>query len=84
MFRSLYLSRPWSSCFEGEDDAAKAAADKAAADRGRRRCRCAAAAAGKTFTQEDLNRFLAEDRRKHQTQLKEEIAKLERCWKNSS
>ena len=32
MFRSLYLSRPWSSCFEGEDDAAKAAADKAAAD----------------------------------------------------
>ena len=33
MFRSLYLSRPWSSCFEGEDDAAKAAADKAAADK---------------------------------------------------
>ena len=80
MFRSLYLSRPWSSCFEGEDDAAKAAADKAAADKA---AADAAAAAGKTFTQEDLNRFLAEDRRKHQTQLKEQAEKLETVLKNS-
>jgi hypothetical protein len=80
MFRSLYLSRPWSSCFEGEDDAAKAAADKAAADKA---AADVAAAGGKTFTQEDLNRFLAEDRRKHQTQLKEQAEKLETVLKNS-
>jgi acetolactate synthase small subunit len=82
MFRSLYLSRPWSSCFEGEDDAAKAAADKAAADKATADA-AAAATAGKTFTQEDLNRFLAEDRRKHQTQLKEQAEKLETVLKNS-
>ena len=82
MFRSLYLSRPWSSCFEGEDDAAKAAADKAAADKAAAEA-AAAAAAGKTFTQEDLNRILAEDRRKHQTQLKEQAEKLEAVLKNS-
>jgi len=81
MFRSLYLSRPWSSCFEGEDDAAKAAADKAAADKAA--VDTAAAAAGKVFTQDDLNRILAEDRRKHQTQLKEQAEKLETVLKNS-
>ena len=31
MFNSLYLSRPWSACYEGDDDAEKAAAEKAAA-----------------------------------------------------
>ena len=36
------------------------------------------AAAGKTFTQDDVNRILAEDRRKHQAQLKEEAEKLDR------
>ena len=80
MFRSLYLSRPWCACFEGEDDDAKAAADKAAADKA---AADAAAAAGKMFTQEDLNRILAEDRRKHQTQLKEQAEKLEAVLKNS-
>ena len=82
MFRSLYLSRPWSSCFEGEDDAATAAAEKAAAEKAAAEA-AATAAAGKTFTQDDLNRILAEDRRKHQTQLKEQAEKLEAVLKNS-
>jgi len=83
MFNSLYLSRPWSVCFEGEDTVAadkatadKAAADKAAADK-------AAADAGKTFSQAELNRILAEDRRKHQAQLKEQAEKLEAVLKSS-
>jgi len=85
MFRSLYLSRPWSACFEGEDDAAKkAAADKAAAEKAAADAAAAAAvAAGKTFTQDDLNRILADDRRKHQVQLKEQAEKLEGVLKSS-
>lgn len=85
MFRSLYLSRPWSACFEGDDDAAaKAAADKAAADKAAADAAAAAAAtAGKTFTQDDVNRFLAEDRRKYQAQIKEQAEKLESVLKNS-
>ena len=76
--KNLYLSCGRVSCFENEPDpaadaaadaAAKAAAanaaNKAAADAA---ARAAAAAAGK-FTQEDVNRFLAEDKRKHQTAL---------------
>lgn len=57
----LYLSKGLVSCYEGEgdDDAAAAAA--------------AAAAAGdppaKTFTQEEVNRILADDKRKHQAAL---------------
>jgi acetolactate synthase small subunit len=81
MFRSLYLSRPWSSCFEGEEEAAKAATEKAATDKAAAE---AAAAAGKaTFTQDDLNRILAEDRRKHQAQIKEQAEKLEGVLKSS-
>ena len=79
MFRSLYLSRPWSACFEGEDEAAKAAVEKAAVEK----AAAEKAAAGKVFTQDDLNRVLAEDRRKHQTQLKEQAEKLETVLKNS-
>jgi len=63
---SLYLSRPWSACFEGEDDAAKVAAEKAAAEA----AATAAAAAGKAFTQEDVNRIVAADRRKLEEALK--------------
>ena len=66
MFNSLYLSRPWSACFEGEDDATKAAAEKAAAEA----AAAAAAAAGKTFTQDDVNRIVATDRRKLEDALK--------------
>jgi len=86
MFNSLYLSRPWFVCFEGDDDAAaaaKAAADKAAADKAAAD-KAAADAAAKTFTQEDLNRILAEDRRKHQTQLKEQEARLAEVLKSAS
>jgi hypothetical protein len=80
MFRSLYLSRPWSACFENEDEAAKAAAEKTAADKAAAE---KAAAAGKVFTQDDLNRVLAEDRRKHQVQIKEQAEKLEGVLKSS-
>ncbi len=63
----LYLSVPQVSCFDAEDDAAaQAAADKAASDKA---ASDAAAAAGKVFTQDDVNRLLAEDKRKHQAAL---------------
>ena len=76
---SLYLSRPWSTCFEGEDDAAKAAADKAVADKAAAdAAAAAAAAAGKTFTQEDVNRIVAADRRK----LEEALKKTEKQYQD--
>lgn len=89
MFNSLYLSRPWFVCFEGEDDdaAAKAATEKAAADKAAAE-KAAAAEAGKTFTQEELNHFLADDRRKtqaaYQTQLKAQEEKLQVVLKSQS
>jgi hypothetical protein len=82
MVNALYLSRPWFVCFEGEDEAAKAAAEKAAAEKPAADA-AATAPAGKTFTQEELNRILAEDRRKHQTQLKEQEARLAEVLKSS-
>jgi hypothetical protein len=66
MFNSLYLSRPWSACYEGDDDAEKAAAEKAAAEA----AAAAAAAAGKTFTQDQVNHLIATDRRKLEDALK--------------
>jgi hypothetical protein len=63
-------------CFDGEDgDPAAAAAAKAAADA------AAAAATGnsgddKTFTQADLNKILAEDKRKHQEKMRKLEANL--------
>ncbi len=92
MSDSLYLSPPWSVCFEGEEDAAakavaaeKAAAEKAAAEKAAAEKAAAEAAnTGKQFTQEDLNRILAEDRRKHQAQLKEQAEKLEGVLKSQS
>ena len=66
MFNSLYLSRPWSACYEGDDDADKAAAEKAAAEA----AAAAAAAAGKTFTQDQVNHLIATDRRKLEDALK--------------
>jgi len=65
----MYKSRPWVSCYEGEDAAAAAAAAATAAATAAAATAAAAAAAGTTFTQEDLNRILAEDKRKHQAQL---------------
>lgn len=66
-----YRSVPQVSCFDGDDAAATAAAAASAA------AAAAAAAAGanntgdksKTFTQDDVNKMLAEDRRKHKAAL---------------
>jgi len=81
MYKSrMYKSRPWSSCFEGEDAAAAAAATAAAA------AAAVAAAAGdnKTFTQEDVNRIVAEDRRKLQAQLQKSESQLSELAKSKS
>lgn len=85
MFRSLYLSRPWCACFEGDGGAGDggAAADDAGAGAGAGAGVGAGGGQQKTFTQEDVNRFLAEDRRKSQAQLKEQAEKLESVLKNS-
>lgn len=87
----FYLSRALVSCFEGEgagvgDDGAGAGAG-VAADAGvaagaatgaaAGTARAAAGAAVPRFTQDDVNRFLAEDRRKHQTLLAQAEAKLQ-------
>jgi hypothetical protein len=90
MFQSLYLARPWSSCFEGEDDAAAKAAAKAAAEK--------AAIGGdgdvrspEGFTDEQQKKFnevLAAERRKqeakHQAALKEQAEKLEGVLRSAS
>ena len=39
--------------------------------------------AGKTFTQEDLNRFLAEDRRKTEAKYKEKVDSLESSYQEA-
>lgn len=74
MYRSLYQSRPWSSCFEGEDAVAAVLAANAAAAANSAAATAAAAAANtgagdKSFSQDDVNRIMAEDKRKHQVQL---------------
>lgn len=83
--KSLYKSQSCVSCFDNEDPAAAAAADAAvkaaAADKARveaqeAAARAAAAAQGK-FTQEDVNRFLADDKRKHQAALAQMEQKLQ-------
>jgi len=61
LFANRYLSLPALTCFDGDPDAEAAAAEAAAAE--------AAAAANKTFTQEQVNKMLAEDKRKHKLQL---------------
>ena len=94
MFNSLYLSRPWSSCFEGEGagdgagagaGASAGAAAGAGASAGGGASGGAATAANESrFTQEDLNRFLAEDRRKHQAQLQKMESQLNELAKSKS
>jgi hypothetical protein len=76
----LYFAPALFSCFEGDGEAEKAAAAKAADEvaAATASAAAAAAAAGKTsFTQDDLNKILAEDRRKHQSQLKTMETKLQ-------
>jgi hypothetical protein len=82
------------SCFEGEGagDGAGAGAGAnagagtgAAAGAGASAGASAAAAAGDSrFTQDDLNRFLAEDRRKHQVQLQKMESQLNELAKSKS
>ena len=88
MFRSLYLSRPWMACFEGDGGAGDGADSGAAAGAGAGAGDGAGAGGAggqqKTFTQDDLNRILAEDRRKHQTQLKQQEEKLQEVLKSQT
>lgn len=64
------------SCFDGEAEAAaaKAAADKAAAK----------AKKEETFTQEQVNTFIAEEKRKNQTRQRELAAELESLRRNTA
>ena len=69
-----YINKVWFTVFEGEEDAAaKAAADAAAA----KAAADAAAAKGGKFTQEDVNRLLADEKRKHEARTRKAIDELE-------
>lgn len=70
MLNNLYFSFPIVSCFEGEG-AGDGAGDGAGAGQGAGDGAGAGAndGAGKTFTQDDVNRILADDKRKHQAAL---------------
>jgi hypothetical protein len=80
----MYKSQPWESCFEGEDAAAAAAATAAAAAAAAAAATAGAVTGDKTFTQEDLNRILAEDKRKHQTQLQKMETQLSELAKSKT
>jgi hypothetical protein len=94
----LYLCRGRVSCFEGEGAGAGAgdgtgnpnAAAQAAAAAAAAQAAAAASAGGAaggaktTFTQEDVNRFMAEDRRKHQTALAQMETKLQEALNDKS
>ena len=77
--KSLYLSRAVLACFDGEaagagvgagaGDAGAAAAVAAAAAAASAGAGAGASAGEVRFSQDDLNRYLAEDKRKHQAQL---------------
>ncbi len=80
----LYLCRGRVSCFDGDGAgvsdptaAAVAAAAAAAAATAAAAGPTGPVGAGKVFTQDDVNRFLAEDKRKHQTALAQVEAKLQ-------
>jgi hypothetical protein len=64
---NLYRSFPLVSCFDGEGDAA--AAEKAAADAAAAAAAAATSTEPKTFTQDEVNRFVAEEKRKQQAAL---------------
>jgi len=74
----LYLCRGQVSCFDdaGDLNAAAAAAAVAAAAVAAAVGPTGPAGVGKVFSQDDVNRFLAEDKRKHQTALAQVEAKL--------
>jgi len=80
MLFDLYRSRAQFSCFEGEGAAGAAVAGAAGAGA------AGAGVAGEksTYTQDEVNAFLAEDRRKHQAQLKVQETKLQDTLKSNT
>jgi hypothetical protein len=84
MFTSLYLARPWLSCFEGEgagDGAGTGAGASAGVSAGADAGAGAGGGAGgdspKTFTQDEVNRIVAADRRKLEEALKKSETTLQ-------
>lgn len=76
MLKSI-LSKSWCPVYE-EDAAAIAAAAKVTADaEAATKAAEEAARAGKTFSQEEMNKILADDRRKHQGQTRQALEELE-------
>lgn len=71
---------PQLACFEGDDPPAgdPPAGDPPAGEGGKEAPKVGDRVDGKTFTQEDLNKFLAEDRRKHQ----EKYQRLEKSYES--
>lgn len=82
----LYLKAyPWSTVYEGDDDEAAAAAAEAAAAE----AAAAEEAAKKNgeedkpqFSQKQLNKILADEKRKHQKQVEKQVAELEQLKKS--
>lgn len=82
-------ARPWFVAHEGDGDGdaataaaeAKAAADKAAADKAAADAATKAAADAKKFSQEEVNRLLQEDRKKHEKRVQEVVTQLEETKK---
>lgn len=68
MFHDFYLSAPALICFDGDGDPPSDPPSDPPAD------------PPKTFTQEDLNKFLADDRRKTETKFKAELTKAEKRY----
>lgn len=68
----LYLSRALLACFDGDGDTPPVEPPPVEPP------------AGKTFTQDDVNKMLAEDRRKHQAQLKVQEEKLQNVLKSAT
>jgi len=89
-FSTMYLNGQlvYTYC-EGEDDGtaaaeAEAAAAAQAAEAEAKAKADAAAAAKKSFTQDEVNKIVAEDRRKHVTQINKHVAELEQLKKSKS
>jgi len=96
MLCELYLSAPYATCYDNEgddeggrdddsrtDDTAQtddqaAGEDRQGGDRG------AQSAGQRTFTQEELNKFLADDRRKHQKKYETLEASYQQLLENQS
>lgn len=81
----MYLSRPWSVCFEGEDAAAAVAAAAAAATAATAAVVSDAQVPGFTPDQQKkFNEALAADRRKHQAKLQEVEIKLSKALESGT